>query len=128
MTPIGRPVADIIGERFDPAEPRRLKKSAQAPTRIGLGDPCYTPELLANVVEAPRTSRQLTRKNETAVFHGCCANYAAALCDAPKLRYDSGRIAERLEHRVAKNGLERRVVKRQPSTIGSNAGEVIKPE
>ena len=40
---IRRPVADVVGERFNPTEPRFLKKPAQATTHIRLGNACRAP-------------------------------------------------------------------------------------
>ena len=41
--PIGRPIADVVSERFDIAEPRRLKEPALSPSRIRLGYPGCPP-------------------------------------------------------------------------------------
>jgi hypothetical protein len=117
--PIWGLVADVVGERLDTAGSRLLKKPSQAATRIRLGDPSCTPQLLADVVEAPRASCRLARNNETAILHRSCANHTAALRDPPKLRNGTRRIAKRLEHRVAKKRrrtprLEKAAVDRRP--------------
>ena len=41
--PIWRPVADVVGERFDTRKPRLMEKAAQAAPHIRLGDPRHMP-------------------------------------------------------------------------------------
>ena len=84
--------------------------------------------MLADLVEAPRADGVSARKDETAVIDSCRANYAASFGDAPELGYDSCRVVQRFEHRVAKSRLKCLVVKRQPSAVGHDAGEVSPPD
>ena len=126
--PICRPIADVVGERFDAAEPRCLKKAAQPPTRIRLGDPCRPPQLLSDIVETPWTGAWLSGEDDTIVFHGRRADHAAASGDAPKLRDDFRRIRKRFQDRMTKDCVERRVVKRQRSSIGVDPTEVLLSE
>jgi len=126
--PICRPIADVVGERFDAAEPRCLKKAAQPPTRIRLGDPCRPPQLLSDIVETPWTGAWLSGEDDTIVFHGRRADHTAASGDAPKLRDDFCRIRKRFQDRMTKDCVKRRVVKRKRSSIGVDPAEVLQPE
>jgi hypothetical protein len=90
--PIGRPIADVVGKRFNAAEFSLLKKPAQVTTHIRLGDTGRTPNLLANVVKALGASRLLAGKNDAAVFHRL---YGAApvlldlrIDQLPEMRFD----------------------------------------
>jgi hypothetical protein len=117
-----------VGERVSAVEPRLLEEPAQAPAYIRLGDPRGPPQLLADVVEAQRSSRALAGKNETAVLDRRGTDHAAALANAPQLRHNALGVGERLKHRVAKNRIKHRVAKRQLTAVGQNASEVVKSD
>ena len=119
--PIWRPVAYVVSKRYNTPEPSFLKKPAQPATHIRLGDPHGPPDLLADVVKASWASCLLAAENKAAVIHGCRAYHAAALRDTPQFRHNIRRIVQCLKHRVAKDCIEGRIVKRQVSTVGKDA-------
>ena len=84
--------------------------------------------MLADLVEAPRTSAWLSSEDDTVVFHGSRPDHAAAFGDAPQFRDDFCRIGKRLQDRMTKDCIERRVVKRQRSAVGMDPTEVLLPE
>ena len=125
--PLWRPVAYVVGGRFNTLEPRFLKKPAQPTPHIRLGDPRGPPHLLADVVKASWASDLFAGKNKTAVIHRCRTDHAAVLRDTPQFGHNIRRIVQCLKHRVAKNWIERRIMKRQPSTVGDDKSKVSPP-
>ena len=115
----------VVGERFDTAEPARREEAAQPTAHVRLCDAGLTPQKLTDLIEAPWARRLVAGEDQTAILHRCCAHDAAEFRDAPDFGDKVRDIADRLEHRVAKDRVERRLGKRQPSSVGSGAKKVL---